>query len=263
LFIAKARRTSSQLRSSSSWIFRQQPFNIGRLRQVRDIRVSQQCCLSYNIKSFKDEVLCDVAPLEVGDVLLGWPYMWRRHVVYESRPRSVIVTLGGQPYRIPEEVLTIVPTKQCHRVISHTAKFILFTTWSKEKDIATTVASSQDPSIQQKQINKIVEEHQDNHTAPTGVPPHCPVKPSYDKSLHVLHASSSPTDSSYTQEDYAARLVKQIQPLQQQVHNSLHQAKQGNFFSKESSSPSFRFNKSFLEDLMQWKPLLPKGEGLI
>jgi hypothetical protein len=62
----------------------------------------------------------------------------------------------------------------------------------------TTVASTQDPSIQHKYINKIVEEHQDIPIAPMGVPPHSPVKPSYDKSLHVLHVASSPTDSSDT-----------------------------------------------------------------
>jgi hypothetical protein len=37
-----------------------QPYNIGWLRQGRDIRVSQQCRLSYDIQPFKDEVLCDV-----------------------------------------------------------------------------------------------------------------------------------------------------------------------------------------------------------
>jgi hypothetical protein len=81
-----------------------QPYNIGWLHQGQDLCVSQQCLLSYDINPFKDEVLCDVSPLEVCDVLLGQPYMWRRHVVYESRPRSVIVTLGGQLYRIPEVV---------------------------------------------------------------------------------------------------------------------------------------------------------------
>ena len=50
--------------------------------------------LPYAIKPFKDEVLCDVAPLEVCDVLLGQPYMWKYHAVYESRPHSVIITLG-------------------------------------------------------------------------------------------------------------------------------------------------------------------------
>jgi hypothetical protein len=37
----------------------------------RDLGVSQQCRLSYDIQPFKDEVLCDVSPLDVFDVLLG------------------------------------------------------------------------------------------------------------------------------------------------------------------------------------------------
>ena len=71
-----------------------QPYNIEWLNQGRDLRASQQCRLPYAIKPFKDEVLCDVSPLEVCDVLLGQPYMWKRHAIYESRPRSVINTLG-------------------------------------------------------------------------------------------------------------------------------------------------------------------------
>jgi hypothetical protein len=127
-----------------------QPYNIGWLHQGRDLRVSQQCRLSYGIQPFKDEVLCDVSPLDVCDVLLGQPYMWKRHVVYESRPRSVIVSLGGHLYRIPEVVPTIVPPKQCHKVVSHTAKFSFFTICSKgeQKDTATTTTSPQAPSIQ-------------------------------------------------------------------------------------------------------------------
>jgi hypothetical protein len=76
---------------------------------------AKQCRLSYGIQPFKDEVLCDVSPLDVCDVLLGQPYMWKCHVVYESRPRSVIVTLGGHLYRIPEVVPTIFPPKQFAR----------------------------------------------------------------------------------------------------------------------------------------------------
>jgi hypothetical protein len=55
-----------------------QPYTIGWLRQGRDLlRVSQQCRLPYDIKPFKDEVLCDISPLEVCDVLLGQPYLWK------------------------------------------------------------------------------------------------------------------------------------------------------------------------------------------
>jgi hypothetical protein len=57
--------------------------------------------------------------------------MWKCHVIYESRPRSVIVTLGGHLYRIPEVVPTTVPPKQCRKVVSHTTKFSFFTICSK------------------------------------------------------------------------------------------------------------------------------------
>jgi hypothetical protein len=81
-----------------------QHYTIGWLCQGRDIHVSQQCSQSYDIKPFKDEVLCDVSPLEVCNVLLGQPYLWKCHDVYESRPRSVIITLNKKLYKIPEAV---------------------------------------------------------------------------------------------------------------------------------------------------------------
>jgi hypothetical protein len=58
--------------------------------------------MPYDIKPFKYEVLCDISPLEVCEVILGQPYFWKCHVVYESIPHSVIINLGGQLYRILE-----------------------------------------------------------------------------------------------------------------------------------------------------------------
>jgi hypothetical protein len=48
-----------------------QPYTIGWLCQGSDLRVRQQCRLSYGIKPFKDKVLYDVAPLKVFYFLLG------------------------------------------------------------------------------------------------------------------------------------------------------------------------------------------------
>jgi hypothetical protein len=197
-----------------------QPYNIRWLHQGRDLRVSQQCLLSYGIHPFKDEVVCDISPLDVCDVVLGQPYMCKRHVVYESRPCSVIIILGGQLYRIPEVVPTTAPPKQHRKVISHTAKFIIFRVYSK--DVQKTTASST-PSIQQKQI---VEETEDIVSSPKMVPTQCPIQPR-DK-----------------------RLVEQIQPLQEQVCDSLPQAKKHNFSNKARNSPSFRFKKLFFS--LQW-----------
>jgi hypothetical protein len=210
-----------------------QPYNIGWLRQGRDLRVSQQCRLSYGIQPFKDEVLCDVSPLDVCDVLLGQPYMWKRHAIYESRPRSVIVTLGGHLYRIPEVVPTTVPPKKCRKVVSHTAKFSFFTICSKgeQKDTATTTASPQAPSIPQKQVDK---------------------------------AATKCKDSFCTPSSHVSRLVEQPQP--QQVRDRLPQTEQRDVSSKASNSPRCRFNKRFSlspGNSTQWRPLLPKEGGLI
>jgi hypothetical protein len=120
-----------------------QPYTIGWLRQGRNLCVSQQCRLSYGINPFKDEVLFDVAPLEFCDVLLGQPYLWKLFVVYESRPRSVIITLNRKLYRIlevvPPSVISLILAKQCRKVISQMGKFVFFIIFSQnERKIPTT-----------------------------------------------------------------------------------------------------------------------------
>jgi hypothetical protein len=93
-----------------------QPYTIAWLSQGSNLCVSQQCRLSYDIKPFKDKVLCDVSPLEVCDVLLGQPYLWKHHVVYESGPQSVIINLNRKLYRIlevvPPSAISLISAKQ-------------------------------------------------------------------------------------------------------------------------------------------------------
>jgi hypothetical protein len=126
-----------------------QPYTIDWLRQGRDLYVNQQCRFPYDIKPSKDEVLCDISPLEVCDVILGQPYFWKRHVVYESIPHNVIITLGRQLYRIPEVVpptsISLISTKKCSKVISQIGKFVFFVihAHSKQKVAATSMASTQ------------------------------------------------------------------------------------------------------------------------
>jgi hypothetical protein len=141
-----------------------QPYSISWLRHGRDVRVSQQCCLPYGIKPFKDEVLCDISPLEVCDVLLGQPYLWKHHVVYESRPCSVIITLCRQLYKIPEVALptsiSLISAKKCSKVISQTMNFVFFVirAHSKQKVATTSMASTKCLSLQRKKVDRIMEE---------------------------------------------------------------------------------------------------------
>jgi hypothetical protein len=64
-------------------------------------------------------------------------FSWASHICGNAilsmslDPSSVIITLGGHLYRIPEVVPTTSPPKQCLKVVSHTTKFIFSTICSK------------------------------------------------------------------------------------------------------------------------------------
>jgi hypothetical protein len=87
--------------------------------------------------------LCDIFPLELCDVILGQPYLWKQHIVYETIPRSVIITLGRKLYMIlevsPPTIISLIYTKQCKKVISQIEKFIFFMILSQsEQKVKTT-----------------------------------------------------------------------------------------------------------------------------
>eukprot|EP00253_Pinus_taeda_P006046 PITA_06046 len=192
-----------------------QPYTIGWLHQGRDLRVSQQCRLPYNIKPFTDEVLCDIAPLEVCDVLLGQPYLWKRHVV----PHAVIITLGNQLYRIPEvappTAIYLITAKQCSKLISKTGKFVFLTIRPQEKKKTVATTSRQGPSAWQLQMDKVVEEYEDIFTFPVGVPLHCQVKHSIDLTPGAPLPNGPIYRRSVMEND---EIKKQIQELLQKGH---------------------------------------------
>jgi hypothetical protein len=66
--------------------------------------------------------MCDIDPLEFCDFILGLPYFWKRHAMYESIPHSVVITLGRQLYRIlevaPHTSISLISAKKCSKLIS-------------------------------------------------------------------------------------------------------------------------------------------------
>jgi hypothetical protein len=93
--------------------------------------------MHYDINPFKDEVLCNISLLEVYDIILGQPYMWKHHVPYNFRPCRVIVTLEGHLYYVLEVVTTIIVSfilaKQCTKVFPQTRRFVIFMIWLEGK----------------------------------------------------------------------------------------------------------------------------------
>jgi hypothetical protein len=172
--------------------------------------------LSYGIKPFKGEVLCDVDPLEIFDVILSQPYLWKRHVIYESRPHSVIITLDRNLYRILEVVppifISLISDKQCRKVISQTEKFVFFViiSQSEKKVPATSMASTKGLSTQQKKVDKVMEEYKDILSSPTRVWMHCQVKHSIDLTPNAMLPNGQVYRHSLTKNEEIKRKIQDL-----------------------------------------------------
>ena len=60
------------------------PYRLQWLNDCGDIRVTKQVLISFSIGKYKDEVLCDVAPMHAGHLLLGRPWQFDRRVTYDG-----------------------------------------------------------------------------------------------------------------------------------------------------------------------------------
>ena len=58
------------------------PYNIIWMKDGHELRITHQCRLTYSIKPFEYEVLCDMKLLSIADALFGKPYLWDRHGTY-------------------------------------------------------------------------------------------------------------------------------------------------------------------------------------
>ena len=48
------------------------------------MNVTSQALISFTLGKYKDEVLCDVLPMHVGDIWLGRPWQFDRRVMYDG-----------------------------------------------------------------------------------------------------------------------------------------------------------------------------------
>ena len=166
-------------------------------------------------------MICDVALLDVCDVLLGQPYMYHRHGVYESRPCIVTIKLGEKRYRIPEvcpkQIASVISAKQCKHLISQTGAFVLLMVHSKQTKLVVlnTHAKVTITENQQDQMDKILKKYHSVFKSPVGVPTHCQVKHSIDLILGTPLPHEPIYRRSVLEND---EIKRQIQELIQKGH---------------------------------------------
>lgn len=72
------------------------PYRLQWLNDCRDIRVTKQVLISFSIGKYKDEVLCDVAPMHTGHLLLGRPWQFDRRVIHDGYKNRYTLVMNNR-----------------------------------------------------------------------------------------------------------------------------------------------------------------------
>jgi len=71
------------------------PYKLQWLSKEGETMVKKQVLITFAIGKYKDEVLCDVVPMEATHLLLGRPWQYDRHVLHDGLTNKMTFTFQG------------------------------------------------------------------------------------------------------------------------------------------------------------------------
>jgi hypothetical protein len=76
------------------------PYKVSWLQKGHQVMVSRQCNVEFKIGGYKDEILCDVIPMDVCHVLLGRPWKYDRNVIHDGRKNTYTLEKNGRTHML-------------------------------------------------------------------------------------------------------------------------------------------------------------------
>ncbi|XP_031493251.1 uncharacterized protein LOC116259531 [Nymphaea colorata] len=165
------------------------PYPLGWI--IKDVgqRVDRQCKVKFAITScFIDEVICDVVPLDVCQVVLGNPYLWLRDGHYHRRAQEYELTKDGKQFVITRDHIApptdLMTAEQVKRVVNACQRFVLLLVrlvqpCEKNATIHLMYMHEKEKGM----LTKLLNSYTDLFEDPQGLPPQRPVE-------HEIHLQS-------------------------------------------------------------------------
>jgi hypothetical protein len=72
------------------------PYKVSWLQKGHQVNVTKKCLVEFKIGGYKDEILCDVIPMDVCHLLLGRPCQYDRNVVHDWRNNTYTLEKNGR-----------------------------------------------------------------------------------------------------------------------------------------------------------------------
>jgi hypothetical protein len=72
------------------------PYRVSWLQKGHQVNVTKQCLVEFKIGGYKDEILCDVIPMDVCHLLLGRLWQYDRNVIHDGRKNTYTLEKNGR-----------------------------------------------------------------------------------------------------------------------------------------------------------------------
>jgi hypothetical protein len=76
------------------------PFKVSCLQKGHQVTVTQQSLVNFKIGGYRDEILCDVIPMDVCHVLLGRPWKYDRNAIHDGRRNTYTLEKNGRTHML-------------------------------------------------------------------------------------------------------------------------------------------------------------------
>jgi len=76
------------------------PYSLQWLKKGNEVQVTKQALIPFSVGNLKDEVLCDILPMDACHLLLGRPWQFDREAIHNGRPNTYRFKLKGRSYTL-------------------------------------------------------------------------------------------------------------------------------------------------------------------
>jgi hypothetical protein len=76
------------------------PYKVSWLQKGHQVMGSQQCQVEFKIGGYKDEILCDVIPMDVCHILLGRPWQFDINVIHDGINNTYTLENNGRTHML-------------------------------------------------------------------------------------------------------------------------------------------------------------------
>jgi hypothetical protein len=109
------------------------PNRVSWLQKGHQVNVTKQCLVEFKIGGYKDEILCDVIPMDVCHLFLGRPWQYDRNVFHDGRKNMYTLEKNGRMHMLLSIKDKEVKTEMSNIVLLMSGKELLNEVKKKEE----------------------------------------------------------------------------------------------------------------------------------